>query len=335
MAYISTHGQLPGGGVVGSVGVPLTPATALMQPGVPPGLHTPGAGPPGVHAGEERMLTVMQELNETARALLKNDESSQGKLRELVETSKAQRSRPRGEDLGDWDRTPREVKDHRQRSAIKKLHQLGLRHDEGHLVHTGCVRAAGRWEQELGRPLSNETVSAIREDALKRSGAGSYADMDGDFHDMTNLRHHSTPPVINTPRQRHCLEIDDAKTSAMKQYENDARIHHQCSRLMMENERLREDVKKAHAAEGSRSSVKRALHFSPPTPGGGGNSDDGPSAPQRLQKAAAAAGDGNANETEGAAKPMDDKSPLETPAVPAKVMRHGMTPKNQEACRFS
>ena len=78
MAYLGTHGQLPGGGVVGSVGVPLTPATALMQPGVPPGLHTPGAGPPGVHAGEERMLTVMQELNETARAMLKsNDESSQ------------------------------------------------------------------------------------------------------------------------------------------------------------------------------------------------------------------------------------------------------------------
>ena len=30
---------------------------------------------------------------------------------------------------------------------------------------------------------------------------------------------------------------------------------------------------------------------------------------------------------------MDDKSPLDTPTVPAKVMRHGMSPKDQEACR--
>ena len=49
MAYFSTHGQLPAGGVVGSVGVPMTPSTAIMQPGAPPGFHTQGAGPPGVH----------------------------------------------------------------------------------------------------------------------------------------------------------------------------------------------------------------------------------------------------------------------------------------------
>ena len=101
----------------------------------------------------------------------------------------------------------------------------------------------------------------------------------------------------------------------------------------MENERLREDVKHAHAAEGSRTSVKRTLHFSPPTPGGGGYSDDGPGAPRRLQKAAVAAGGSNASETDEAAKPMDDKSPLDTPTVPAKVMRLGMSPKDQEACR--
>jgi len=332
MAYLGAHGQLPAGGVVGSVGVPLTPSTALMQPGVPPGLHTPGAGPPGVHAGEERMLTMMQEMNATARAAL-NHEVEASKKRELADTRLGKRSRPRGEDLGDWDHTPREVREYRQRRAIIKLQQHGLRHDEAYLAETGCVRPMGRWEQELGRPLSTETVIALGEVALKRSGASSYSEMDGDFSDRTNLRHHSTPPVINTPRQRHCLEIDDARTSATKQYESDARIHHQCSRLMMENERLREDVKHAHAAEGSRTGVKRTLHFSPPTPGGEGYSDDGPGAPRRLQKAAVAAGGSNASETDEAAKPMDDKSPLDTPTVPAKVMRHGMSPKDQEACR--
>ena len=55
------------------MGVPITPSIALMQPGVPPGLHTPGAGPPGVHTAEDRMIPVMQELVETVKSLLKND----------------------------------------------------------------------------------------------------------------------------------------------------------------------------------------------------------------------------------------------------------------------
>ena len=43
--------------------------------------------------------------------------------------------------------------------------------------------------------------------------------------------------------------------------------------------------------------------------------------------------DSGTNGANGAAKPVDGKTPLETPDIPAKVMRHGMTPKDQEACR--
>ena len=117
--------------------------------------------------------------------------------------------------------------------AIRNLQQLGIRHDEAHRAATGQVRAMSRWDEELG-----DTDTSQRRRMSER-----LSDMDGDFSGMPNLRNHSTPPVINTPRQRHCSEIDEGKASAMKQYQDDASIHHHRSHLIMENERLREDVK--------------------------------------------------------------------------------------------
>ena len=116
----------------------------------------------------------------------------------------------------------------------------------------------------------------------------------------------------------------------MKQYQDEARISHACSNLILENERLREDVKKAHASDSSRGSVKRTLHFSPPTLGGTADFGGSPDAPLRVQGVADALDGGNNCE---AAKPGDIKSPTNTPELPAKVLRHGMTPKDQEACR--